>query len=195
MRVPLLPTTPPAAQLQHTVTFVPLKSPPLGQMTTTGLNPSSSTRFTLSIPLLGRAKVPLGSVLGKKNDKGMFGSYNGSIHAFVQCSGADLVFLLKDLDSVSGIMESVAVMNSRIEVKCLPNSFFSPLHQPVDGNITLSRSFRSLSHPSFDFEIERQRPCQRGPSSILFPSSFLLIRVLLTISFSAMQNEPKKVVE
>ena len=68
-RVPSLPTTPPAAQLQHTVTFVPLKSPPLGQTTTTGLNPSSSSRFTLSIPLLGRAKVPLGSVLGKEKEK------------------------------------------------------------------------------------------------------------------------------
>jgi len=61
-RVPSLPTTPPAEQLQHT----PLKSPPLEQ--TTALNPSSS-RFTLSIPLLGRAKVPLGSVLGKEKEK------------------------------------------------------------------------------------------------------------------------------
>jgi hypothetical protein len=39
-----------------------------------GLNPSSSSRFTLSLPLLGRAKVPLGSVLGKKEkEKGMSG--------------------------------------------------------------------------------------------------------------------------
>jgi len=56
--VPSLPTTPPSAQLQHT----PLKSPPLEQ--TTALNPSSS-RFTLSIPLLGR-------VLGKEKEKGVF---------------------------------------------------------------------------------------------------------------------------
>ena len=55
--VPSLPTTP-LAQLQHT----PLKSPPLEQ--TTALNPSSS-RFTLSIPLLGR-------VLGKEKEKGVF---------------------------------------------------------------------------------------------------------------------------
>jgi hypothetical protein len=69
--LPSLPTTPPAAQLQHTVTFVPLKTPPLGHTTTTGLNPSSSSRFTLSIPLLGRANlVPLGSVLGKEKEKG-----------------------------------------------------------------------------------------------------------------------------
>jgi len=61
-RVPSLPPTPPAVQLRHT----PLKSPPLEQ--TTALNPSSS-RFTLSIPLLGRAKVPLGSVLGKEKEK------------------------------------------------------------------------------------------------------------------------------
>ena len=46
-RVLLLPTTAPPAQLQRT----PLISPPLGQMT--ALNPPSS-RFTLSIPLLGR---------------------------------------------------------------------------------------------------------------------------------------------
>jgi len=55
-RVPSL--TRPSAQLQHT----PLRSPPLEQ--TTALYPSSS-RFTLSIPLLGRAKVPFGSVLGE----------------------------------------------------------------------------------------------------------------------------------
>ena len=59
-RVPSLPTTPPAVQPQHTVTFVPLKNTPLGQTTTTRLNLSSSSRFTLSIPLLGCAKVPLG---------------------------------------------------------------------------------------------------------------------------------------
>ena len=61
-RVPSLPPTPPAAQLRHT----PLKSPPLEQ--TTALNPSSSG-FTLSIPLLGRVKVPLRSVLGKEKEK------------------------------------------------------------------------------------------------------------------------------
>ena len=72
-RVASLPTAPPAAQLQHTVMFVPLESSPLGQTTTTGLNPSSSSRFTLSIPLLSRAKVPLGSVLGKEMEKGMSG--------------------------------------------------------------------------------------------------------------------------
>ncbi|KIM37712.1 hypothetical protein M413DRAFT_448237 [Hebeloma cylindrosporum] len=59
-RVPSLPPTPVKS------TFTP-PTPPLGQ--TTALNPSSS-RFTLSIPLLGRPKVPLGSVLGKDNDKG-----------------------------------------------------------------------------------------------------------------------------
>ena len=48
---------------------MPLKSPPLGQTTTAGLNPSSSSRFTLSLPLLGRAKVPLGRVLGKEKEK------------------------------------------------------------------------------------------------------------------------------
>ena len=57
-------TAPPAAQLQHT----PLK-PPLGPLTT--LNPPSS-RFMLSISLLGRGKVPLGSVLGKERENGVF---------------------------------------------------------------------------------------------------------------------------
>ena len=32
---------------------------------------ASSSKFTLSIPLLGRPKVPLGSVLGKEKEKGM----------------------------------------------------------------------------------------------------------------------------
>ena len=57
-RVPSLPSKPPAAQLQH-----------LEQ--TRALNPSSS-RFTLSIPLLGCTKVPLGSVLEKEKEKGAF---------------------------------------------------------------------------------------------------------------------------
>ena len=61
-RVLSLPTTGPAAQLQHT----PLKNPPLGQ--TTAPNLSLST-FTLIIPLLGRAKVPS---LGKEKEKGVF---------------------------------------------------------------------------------------------------------------------------
>ena len=74
-RVPSLPTTPPAAQYQHT-----LKSPPLGH--TTALNPSSS-RFTLSIPLLGRPKVPLGSMLEKEKEKSMFNLVL-IIHASVQ---------------------------------------------------------------------------------------------------------------
>jgi hypothetical protein len=40
----------------------------------TALNPTLS-RFTLSIPLLGRAKVPLDSVLGlKKRNGGLFQS-------------------------------------------------------------------------------------------------------------------------
>jgi len=47
---------------------MPLKSPPVEQ--TMALNPPSS-RFTLSIPLLGRAKVPLGSMLGKEKEKGI----------------------------------------------------------------------------------------------------------------------------
>ena len=68
-RVLSLLTTSPAAQLQHAVMFVPLKTPPLGYTTTTGLNPSSSSRFTLSISLLGCAKMPLGSVLGKEKEK------------------------------------------------------------------------------------------------------------------------------
>lgn len=49
--VPSLPTTLPAVQLQCTCTFVLLRMPLLGQMATTGLNVSSSSRFTL---LLGR---------------------------------------------------------------------------------------------------------------------------------------------
>lgn len=60
--MPALPTAP-TAQLQHT----PLKSPPLGQ--TTALSPSSSG-CTLIIPLLGRAKVSLGSMLGKEKGQG-----------------------------------------------------------------------------------------------------------------------------
>ena len=61
-RVLSLPTTVPAAQLQHT----PLKSPPLSQ--TMALNPSSS-RFAPSIPLLGLATLPLGIVLEKEKEK------------------------------------------------------------------------------------------------------------------------------
>jgi len=60
-----LPTAPPAAQAQHML----LKSPSLGPLTT--LNPPSS-RFMLSISLLGCGKVPLGSVLGKEKENGVF---------------------------------------------------------------------------------------------------------------------------
>ena len=102
-KIPSLPTTPPAAQLQHIVTFVPLKTP-RWHTTTTGLNPSSSPRFTLSIPLLDRAKVPLGSVLGKEKEKGGLCCIDP---AFVPVL---IWFLLEGLDSVSAIMESVAVM-------------------------------------------------------------------------------------
>lgn len=88
-RVPSLPTTPPAAQLQHT-----LKTPPLGH--TTALNPSSN-RFTLSIPLLGRPKAPLESVLGKEKEeekeKSMFGLVLiVLIHScFRWCSDVDII--------------------------------------------------------------------------------------------------------
>ena len=57
---------------------------------------------------MGRAKVPLGRVLGKENEKGTFALYNRYIHAFVQRSATDVVFSFED--SVSAIMESVAVM-------------------------------------------------------------------------------------
>ena len=55
-----------------------------------------------------------------------------SIHAFVQCwlcSGADVVSFGRFWDSVSGIMESVAVMlaDELKEVRCLPNFIVSPL--------------------------------------------------------------------
>ena len=105
-RVPSPPITPPAAQLRHTVAFVLLKSPPLGQTTTTGLNPSSSSRFTL------------------------------------------IWFLLEDLDPVSAIMESVAIMaadDSRIKLRSryvvflilsLLRSIFLPHRQPLVGNFT-----------------------------------------------------------
>jgi len=110
------PTTPLAAQLQYTFALVPLKAPPLRRMTTE-LNPSSS-RFTSSILLLGRPEVPLGSLLRKEKekDKGMFGFVlivDKSIRAFVRrwlCSGTDVFSFLEGLDSVSGSMESVAVM-------------------------------------------------------------------------------------
>ena len=59
--VPSLPPTPPA----HKRTTIS-KTSLLESMTT--LNPASNT-FTLSIPLLGRAKVPLDSVLGLRDSK------------------------------------------------------------------------------------------------------------------------------
>ena len=65
--VPSLLPTPPAHQRTSTRKFPSLESLP-------ALNPTSS-RFTLSIPLLGRAKFPLDRVLGLKDsekDKGMF---------------------------------------------------------------------------------------------------------------------------
>ena len=67
--VPSLPTTPPAHQRKSTQKHPSLESLP-------ALNPTSS-RFTLSIPLLGRAKVPLDRVLGtrdSKKDEGLFQS-------------------------------------------------------------------------------------------------------------------------
>ncbi|KAF9523697.1 hypothetical protein CPB83DRAFT_862502 [Crepidotus variabilis] len=62
-RVPSLPTTPPV----YLAANVP-KSPPIPP-STNSLNPSSS-RFTLSLPLLGRAKVPLERIKnsGKSSD-------------------------------------------------------------------------------------------------------------------------------
>lgn len=67
--VPSLPPTPPAHQRASTPKRPSLESLP-------ALNPTSS-RFTLSIPLLGRAKVPLDRVLrlrDSKKDEGMFQS-------------------------------------------------------------------------------------------------------------------------
>ena len=69
------PTTAPAVQLQHTL----LKRPPLGQ--TMALNPSSS-RFTLSIPLLGHMMVPLESVFVRS----LFGFFI-CVGAFVEGGG------------------------------------------------------------------------------------------------------------
>ena len=60
-----MPTTQPPTQIHHNPPSP--NSSPLGQ--TTALNTSSS-RFTLSIPLLGRPKVPLGNVLGKEKEQG-----------------------------------------------------------------------------------------------------------------------------
>ena len=79
-RVPSLP--PPSAQLQPAL----LKSPPLEQ--TTALNLSSSS-YPLSIPLLGRAKVPVGSVLWQEKEKGvfMFGFWMRSRFRSNLCSG------------------------------------------------------------------------------------------------------------
>ena len=59
--VPSLPPTPPAHQRTSTQKRPSLESLP-------ALNPTSS-RFTLSIPLLGRAKVPLNRVLGLRDIK------------------------------------------------------------------------------------------------------------------------------
>jgi hypothetical protein len=67
--VPSLPPTPPAHQRSSTPKYPSLEPLP-------ALNPTSS-RFTLSIPLLGRAKVPLDRVLGlrdSKKDEGLFQS-------------------------------------------------------------------------------------------------------------------------
>ena len=59
--VPSLPPTPPALQRTSTQKRPSLESLP-------ALNPTSS-RFTLSIPLLGRAKVPLNRVMGLRDSK------------------------------------------------------------------------------------------------------------------------------
>ena len=64
--VPSLPPTPPAHQRTSTRKRPSLESLP-------ALNPTSS-RFTLSIPLLGRAKVPLDKVLGLRRTKVCFQS-------------------------------------------------------------------------------------------------------------------------
>jgi hypothetical protein len=59
--VPSLPPTPPAHQRKSTSKRPSLESLP-------ALNPTSS-RFTLSIPLLGRPKIPLDRVLGLRDSK------------------------------------------------------------------------------------------------------------------------------
>jgi len=130
-------TTPLAAQLQYTFTLVPLKAPPLGRMTT-GLNPSSS-RFTSSILLLGRPEVPLGSLLRKEKekDKGMFGFVlivDKSIRAFVRhwlCSGTDVFYFWKVWIWCQIVWKASLLwlrLNSKIMVRCLPNSIVAPLH-------------------------------------------------------------------
>jgi len=94
--------TAPTAQLQHTL----LKSPPLGQ--TTALNPSPS-KSMLSILLLGRTRVPLGTVLGKEKQRGaFFVRFLTCVDAFVLSFKFPMLmwFLLEDLYLMSGNTES-----------------------------------------------------------------------------------------
>jgi hypothetical protein len=130
---------------------------------TTGLNPSSSSRFTLSIPLLGHANlVPLGSVSGRKRRK-------------VGCVVLFYSWLLSGTDVVSfgrfgfgGRYYRVLRMNSRIKVlssqffRCTSPSFFHIANPSMGISLdSSSHLFCFLSDRSFDFERERQQLCQR----------------------------------
>ena len=91
--------------------------------------------------------MPLESVLGeekeKEKEKSMFGLVLVVliILAFIGVPVL-ILFLVEGLDSVSAIMESVAVMISRIKVCCLSlllNSIVSSFHRPPSASHLLSR--------------------------------------------------------
>ena len=119
---------------------------------------ASSSGFTLSIPLLGRAKVPLGSVLGKERRKVYFIRFFICIDAFMLSFKFSILmtFLLEGLDLMSGNMEiAVAPRGEHKDQGTLAFSsefyrFSFRSHPPsapslsLDGNITRHH----LSHPS-----------------------------------------------
>jgi hypothetical protein len=150
--------------------------------TTTGLDLSSSSRFTLSITLLGRSKVPFG---GRKRRK--VGCVVLILGAFVPVL---MWFLLEGLGSVSAIMESVAVVLAD-ELKdqgTFSNSFVALLY-PSSISPTPGWEYHSTSSPilfvSFSIDSSTLRENDNNYASVsnsfistlLSRFSFLLIHV------------------
>ena len=99
----------------------------------------------------------------------------------ISCVPALIWFLLEGLDSVSGIMENVAVMAAD-ELKdqgtvILIPSFLRSLQPLMGVDSSFSYPYSFLSDRSFESERERQQLCQRvqfiylrSPLSFLVPS-------------------------
>jgi hypothetical protein len=91
-------------------------------------------------------------------------------------------FLLEGLDSVSAIMESVAVlrMNSKIKVlsffRCTSPSFFHIANPSIGTSLDSSfpDPFFFVSDRSFDFGRERRQLCQRIQFICLFSFVFIV---------------------